>query len=204
MVGAELSAIALTLPTCSKLAVTDRTVFNSFSALLHTLLIGSLAYLAVVLLIRLSGKRTLSKWNAFDFIVTVAYGSILATTVLSVQTSLLQGVLGIVVLIVLQFLLTWLAVRTPFVQQLIKGEPQLLLFEGEFLSDALQRERVTEGEVMAAVRSEGISALEAVYAVVLETDGSFSVIETPNRAVDTAMADVKGYRRLATGTEVAS
>jgi len=204
MVGAESSAIALTLPTCSKLAVTDRTVFNSFSALLHTLLIGSLAYLAVVLLIRLSGKRTLSKWNAFDFIVTVAYGSILATTVLSVQTSLLQGVLGIVVLIVLQFLLTWLAVRTPFVQQLIKGEPRLLLLEGQLLADALKQERVTEGEVKAAVRAEGISSLEAVHAVVLETDGSFSVIATPNREPDTAMSDVKGYRRLTTRTEIAS
>jgi uncharacterized membrane protein YcaP (DUF421 family) len=177
-------------------------VFNNVSSLIHTFFIGSLSYFAVVVLIRLSGKRTLSKWNAFDFVVTVAYGSILATTVLSTRTSLLQGILGVGVLIALQFLLTWLAVRTPAIQHLIKGEPQLLLFEGEFLIEALKRERVTKGEVMAAVRSEGISALEEIHAVVLETDGSFSVIKERNRSADTAMSDVKGYRGLATSAEV--
>ncbi|RZM78685.1 DUF421 domain-containing protein [Leptolyngbya iicbica] len=172
-------------------------MFNSLTALSHTLLIGSLSYLAVVVLIRFSGKRTLSKWNAFDFIVTVAYGSILATTVLSLNTSLLQGLLGIAVLVALQFLLTWFSVRTPLIQQLVKGEPQLLLFEGEFLVDALKQERVTEGEIKAAIRAQGVTALAAVHAVVLETDGSFSVILSPTPGPDTAMADVQGYRRLA-------
>lgn len=179
-------------------------MFNNVASLLHTLLIGSLSYLAVIALIRLTGKRTLSKWNAFDFVVTVAYGSILATMVLSTETSLLQGALGVGVLLALQFLLTWLAVRTDIVQKLIKGEPQLLLFEGQLLDDALKRERVTEGEVKAAIRAGGLSAIEAVYAVVLETDGSFSVIESSNRGAGTAMSDVKDYRRLATQAEVAS
>lgn len=175
-------------------------MFNNPASLAHTFFIGSLSYLAVIVLIRISGKRTLSKWNAFDFVVTVAYGSILATMVLSTETSLLQGALGIGVLLALQFLLTWFAVRTDIVQKLIKSEPQLLLFNGEFLTEALRRERVTEGEVKAAVRAEGISALEAVYAVVLETDGSFSVIEESNHHADTAMTDVRDYRRLASST----
>lgn len=176
-------------------------MFNNLTFLSHTVFIGSLSYLAVIVLIRLSGKRTLSKWNAFDFVVTVAYGSILATMMLSTRTSLLQGVLAVGVLLVLQFLLTWFAARTNIVQKLVKADPQLLLFDGEFLTDALKQERVTEGEVRAAIRAEGISALEAVHAVVLETDGSFSVIRTPNRKADTAMADVKGYRRLAASAE---
>lgn len=179
-------------------------MFNNVASLLHTFFIGSLSYLVVIALIRVTGKRTLSKWNAFDFVVTVAYGSILATMVLSTETSLLQGALGIGVLLALQFLLTWLAVRTDIVQKLIKGEPQLLLFEGQLLTDALKRERVTEGEVKAAVRAEGCSALEAIHAVVLETDGSFSVIETPNREPNTAMSDVRDYRRLATRAEIPS
>jgi len=179
-------------------------VFNNLASLAYTLFIGSLSYLAVIALIRVTGKRTLSKWNAFDFVVTVAYGSILATMVLSTETSLVQGALGVAVLLALQFLLTWLAVRTDIVQKLIKGEPQLLLFEGQLLTDAMKRERVTEGEVKAAIRAGGFSAVEAVHAVVLETDGSFSVIASPNRGADTAMSDVKDYRRLTVSAEMPS
>jgi uncharacterized membrane protein YcaP (DUF421 family) len=179
-------------------------MFNSLTALFHTLLIGSLSYLAVVFIIRFSGKRTLSKWNAFDFVVTVAYGSILATTVLSLNTSLLQGILGIGILVALQFLLTWFSVRTPIIQQLVKGQPQLLLFEGEFLADILKQERVTEGEIKAAVRAQGLTAVAAVHAVILETDGSFSVIPSPTPGADTAMSDVQGYRRLADRANVLS
>jgi uncharacterized membrane protein YcaP (DUF421 family) len=59
---------------------------------------------------------------------------------------------------------------------MVTGEPTLLLFRGQYLEAALRRARVTEDEIRAAVRSEGVPAVEEVQAVVLETDGSFSVI----------------------------
>jgi uncharacterized membrane protein YcaP (DUF421 family) len=76
-------------------------LFNSQSYLLNTLIVGILAYIILVFLLRLSGKRTLSKWNSFDFITTVAFGSILATLLLSKDTSLAQGTLGFALLIIL-------------------------------------------------------------------------------------------------------
>ena len=85
-------------------------VVASGSALLRTLVVGSLAYGALVLLLRLAGKRTLSKWNAFDLVVTVAFGSTLATVLLSKDTTLVQGVLAFGVLVGLQWSLTWLSV----------------------------------------------------------------------------------------------
>ncbi|MDB9526561.1 DUF421 domain-containing protein [Oscillatoria sp. CS-180] len=170
-------------------------MFDDLSALPHTLIVGSLAYLILILLLRISGKRTLSKWNAFDFVVTVAFGSVLATTLMSKQTTLAQGSLGLGLLVIWQFFLTWLSVRSQLIRQLIKGEPTLLLFQGEFQEEALQKERVTQGEIRAAVRSKGISALETVAAVVLETDGTFSVIkETNDEKSDSALADVSGFR----------
>lgn len=168
-------------------------MFNNLSSLLHTLTVGSLAYLSVVVLLRASGKRTLSKWNAFDFVVTVAYGSILATVVLSKRTSLLQGLLGFAILVAFQFGLTWIAARSNLVQQWIKAQPTLLLYQGKFRVSAMQQERVTEGEVRAAIRANGISDLDAVEAVVLETDGSFSVLTHIGQGTDSAMVDVKGY-----------
>lgn len=169
-------------------------MINNVSSLLYSLLIGCLSYGAIVALLRLSGKRTLSKWNAFDFVVTIAYGSILATMVLSQQTSLLQGMVGIGVLLLVQFGLTWLAVRSSIVQAWIKAEPRLLLDNGKLINEALVQERITEGEVRAAIRAEGIAALEDVEAVVLETDGSFSIIQEISARSDSAMADVQGYR----------
>jgi uncharacterized membrane protein YcaP (DUF421 family) len=168
-------------------------LFNSLSAISHTLIIGTLAYIFLIAMLRFSGKRTLSKWNAFDFVVTIAYGSILATLVLSQQTSLLQGLLGLAVLLVIQFGLTWLASRSSMVQHWIKAQPTLLFFRGDLQLDALKRERITQGEIRAAVRAQGFSALEDVDAVVLETDGSFSVITEFNPRSDSALKDVQGY-----------
>ena len=166
--------------------------FDNPMALLRTLVVGTLAYVALVALLRLSGKRTLSKWNAFDMVVTVAFGSTLATALLSRDTTLAQGVLAFALLVALQWSLTRLAVRFPAVERWIKAEPTLLLLRGELRHDAMRRARVTEGEIRAAVRAKGLTALEDVEAVVLETDGSVSVLAERGSS-GSAMRDVKGY-----------
>ncbi len=153
--------------------------FDSWSAMGRTAVVGVLAYLALVLLLRVSGKRTLSKMNAFDLIVTVALGSTLATVLLSTSVALVRGVLAFALLIGLQFALTWLSVRSQVVRGFVKAEPTLLVHKGRFLRGAMKRERVTEDEILAALRAQGIVAIEeGVEAVVLETDSSFSVVKS--------------------------
>ncbi len=151
--------------------------FDSWSAMGRTVVVGVLAYLALVLLLRVSGKRTLSKMNAFDLIVTVALGSTLATVLLSTSVALVRGVLAFALLIGLQFAITWLSVRSQAVRGFVKAEPTLLVHKGRFLREAMRRERVTEDEILAALRSQGVAAVEEVVAVVLETDSSFSVVK---------------------------
>jgi uncharacterized membrane protein YcaP (DUF421 family) len=135
-----------------------------------------LAYPALILLLRVSGKRTLSKMNAFDLIVTVALGSTLATVLISPQVSLAQGVLAFAMLIGLQFVITWLSVRSKRASDMVKAEPRLLLFRGAWLHQALLEERVTVDEGEAALRAEGVNSASEAHSVVLETDGSFSVV----------------------------
>lgn len=168
-------------------------MFNSWDALLNTLIFGTLGYIGIILILRISGKRTLSKWNSFDFIITIALGSMLANLMLSTDTSLAQGILGIGMLVFFQFIITWVSVRSKIFQQWIKSEPTLLLFQGELQQNALRHQRVTQGEVLAALRAEGIAGIEDVEAVILETDGSFSVIEKIKRSSASALVDVKGY-----------
>ena len=174
--------------------------FSGWAGLGRTLVVGTLAYAVVVLWLRLSGKRTLSKWNAFDFIVTIALGSTLATILISKDVALAEGALAMGLLIALQFLITWLAVRWPALRRLIKSEPTLLLDRGRILTDALRAQRVTEGELRAAVRSQGIAALEDVDAVVLETDGTFSVIRSEDAGSRSALQGVAGVDAGAGGS----
>lgn len=151
--------------------------FNDWQTLGRTLVVGVLAYVTLIVLLRVSGKRTLSKMNAFDFIVTIALGSTLATILLSRDVALAEGVLALALLIGLQFVITWLSVRSSAVRHLVKDNPALLFYRGEFLHEALRRERVTESEVVAAARQSGVATLDDLDAVVLETDGSMTVMQ---------------------------
>lgn len=160
------------------------------SDLVRVAVVGILAYLSLILLLRVSGKRTLAKMNAFDLIVTVALGSILATILLSSDVTLLEGLVAFAVLIGMQFIIAWLSVRSSMVSGWVKSEPTLLFYQGVFLRQALLRERVTHDEVRAAVRIQGIAAMADVEAVVLETDGSFSALGKTNDPA-TALQNVK-------------
>jgi uncharacterized membrane protein YcaP (DUF421 family) len=177
--------------------MSERVFFDTWSGLGRTLLIGVLAYAALVLLLRVSGKRTLSKMNAFDLIVTVALGSTLATVLLSQEVALAEGILAFLVLIGLQYILAWTGSRSgTFAAQfleLIKSDPALLLYRGRFLESALRRERVAEVEVLAALRKQGIADPQGVEAVVLETDGTFSVIQKADPDAAGSLRNVFGY-----------
>lgn len=167
----------------------------SFGPFLNTIILGTIAYIAIIFILRISGKRTLSKWNSFDFVVTIAFGSILASILLSTKDSFGTGILGFALLVLFQYLITWISVRSSWVQKLIKAEPTLLLYRGKLKHDVLKRERIAEGEVLAALRANGIAAIEDADAIVLETDGSFSVITDLNNSTASALKDVREFDR---------
>ena len=144
--------------------------------LVRTVVVGILAYLALVTVLRVSGKRTLSQFNAFDFVVTVALGSTLATILLARDVSLLQGVLAFLVLVGMQFAITWSSLRSARVRELSKSEPAALVYRGRLLPDAMHRERVLASEVHAALRAHGMGAVSEADLVILETDGTVTVV----------------------------
>lgn len=170
----------------------ERALFDGWDSLLRTALMGVPAYVVLIVFLRLSGKRTLSKMNAFDFIVTIALGSTLATLLLSKDVSLAQGAFAFALLIGLQFAITWSSVRMRWVRQLVTGEPLLLVHKGKILPSALCHARLTEDEVRAAVRAAGLQDLADIEAVVLETDASVTVIRGGSKAANSALADVPG------------
>lgn len=150
--------------------------FDGWQGIVRTLVLGVLAYAMLVIYLRLSGLRTLSKMNAFDFIVTIALGSTLAAILLSKEVTLAEGAVAVGTLVGLQFLVTWVSVRARWVRKAITGEPLLLLYEGQLLEDALKRARVTPDEIHTALRGAGLQGMQNAHAVVLETDGTFTVL----------------------------
>ncbi len=150
--------------------------FDSWSEILRVCVVGVLAYIALVVFLRVSGNRTLSKLNAFDLVVTIALGSTLATILLNKSVSLAEGVTALGLLIGLQFVVTWTSVRWGWVRAVVTGEPRVLVRDGAMDRGAMRRARITEAEVRAALRDSGIPGPEGAARVVLETDGSVTCV----------------------------
>ncbi len=149
--------------------------FDDWAGVVRVLVVGTCAYFSLLAVLRVSGKRTLAKLNAFDFVVTVALGSTLATVLLSADVALVEGVAAMALLVALQFLVAWLSVRSSAVEGLVKSEPTLVYHHG-FLTGPMRRMRITEDEIRQAARTAGHPRLGAGAAVVLETDGSLSIL----------------------------
>jgi uncharacterized membrane protein YcaP (DUF421 family) len=162
----------------------EKFLFDSWESLLRVAVAGVCSYISLVLVLRLIGNRTLSQLNAFDLIVTVALGSTLATVILNKSLPLVDGLFALTLLVLLQYGVSWLSLRHKRLRQVIKKEPRLLFFKGRYLRSALRSSRITEDEVLQMIRSEGIGSLRDVDAVVLETNGRFSVIRKLNESSD--------------------
>ena len=152
-------------------------IFTSWESLGRVLVSGLVGYIALVVLLRTSGKRTLSKMNAFDFVVTIAFGSVLAAITLNKTVSLAEGLTALAFFVGVQFAVTWLSVRSERFQSIIKGSPTILFYDGDFIQDALRKTRMTEEEVLSAIRRSGAMSPGDVGAVVLETEGTLTVMQ---------------------------
>ncbi len=163
---------------------------DDWFGVVRLLIVGATAYVILIACLRASGKRTLSKWNAFDFVVTIALGSTLATVMISSEVPLVEGIAALGLLVGLQFMITWLSVRSSSVRNVIKAKPAILFEDGKFLDAAMRHERVSESEIRMAIRSAGAGDIDEIGAVVLETDGSFSVVKRSNAGSRSALSDV--------------
>lgn len=155
--------------------------FQNGMDILRVIAVGIPMYFILVLLLRISGKRTLSKMNQFDFVITIAFGSTIAAILLQKSIPLIEGITALALLIFLQFIVTWSSVRFSFIDNLVKSEPSLVFYQGKFLKSNMKSVRVTESEIYSAMRNNGVTDIKSVYQVVLETNGSLSVITKPEK-----------------------
>ena len=150
--------------------------FDSWGGLFRTGITAILLYFFLVLAIRVLGKRSTSKMNNFDWIVTVALGSITGSAILLKDVVLFEGFFAVAMLLGLQFAFTAISSRSEWAGRMLRSNPSLLVYKGEYLNERMRRERISREEVEGAVRRSGFSNLDQVWAVVLESNSELSVV----------------------------
>lgn len=162
---------------------------NSTESLLAILLTAIGIYIALILFTRISGKRSFSKMSSFDFAVTVALGSIVATAILSKSVSLQQGVTGLGALYLIQITVAYIR-RYQAIRNMIDNKPTFLMRNGEILYENLKKCKVTESDFKAKLREANVIQLSEVKAVIFESTGDISVLHgSTDKDVDDYIID---------------
>jgi len=148
---------------------------TSPQSIINILLCALGIYLATVVFTRIAGKRSFSKMSSFDFAMTVAIGSIIATTVLSSSVSAIDGAVGMAAVYVLQMLAASLR-RFDFFEKIIDNSPLLLMDGEKILEENLKKAKVTKADLYSKLREANVIQFSQVKAVVFEATGDISVL----------------------------
>jgi uncharacterized membrane protein YcaP (DUF421 family) len=143
-------------------------------------------YLVVLALLRLAGKRQLAQLNAFDLVVLLLLSNVLQNAIIGNETSLPGGVLGAVILIVVNWALVRAAFERPWLNRLLQGTSTTLYEQGHVRRKNLHHELITREELVAALRRQGLE-LEDVEQVALTPEGTFDASPKPKPSLDDVM-----------------
>ena len=165
--------------------------FQGWETIYKTALLSILTYLSIIVILRTSGKRTLSSFNAFDFLITVTIGSISATTILSTSTKFFDGMTAIITLVILQYIVAKISVYSKKFSKIIKSEPTLLYYNGEYVEINLKKMRVSKDDILQEIRVNSGTTVDKVHSVILEANGNLSVITS---GTDSNLRKLDKYR----------
>lgn len=145
--------------------------------ILRSGLLSALALTWVVVCVRIVGLRAFSKMTSFDFVATVATGSLLAGAVQASEWStFFQASLAIASLLGVQASVAVLRRKSDSVETAIQNSPMLLTKDGAFIEEALSRTRTSKSDIVGKLREANVLSLSEVRAVVLEATGDISVL----------------------------
>jgi len=144
-------------------------------------------YLAVLVALRLFGKREVGQFTLIDLVLILLLANAVQPAMTGPDTSLTGGLVIIVTLVVVNRAIALARTKLPFVQRLVESPPTTLARDGAWVPGALEREELSEEDVTMALREHGLTEVSEVKLAVLEGDGMISVVP-----LDAAKA---GHRR---------
>jgi len=134
-------------------------------------------YLALLLLFRIVGKRTLAETGTFDFVLLLIIAEATQQAMIDDDNSMTNAFLIIVTLLALNIGFSLLKQRWPIVDRLIDDVPVLIVVDGTPIKDRMDRARVDERDILQAAReTQGLARLDEIKYAVLERDGAISVV----------------------------
>ncbi len=133
-------------------------------------------YSALLIGLRLAGKRQLGQMTPFDLVVILLVANAVQNAMVGTDTSVTGGLIAAGVLIALNYGVAFARERVPLLRRAVEGNPSLIVNDGQLVRDHLVREGIDEEDVLMAVREHGIDKLSDVRMAVLETDGSISIV----------------------------
>jgi len=134
-------------------------------------------YLALMVLFKIAGRRSLAELTTFDFVLLMIIGEATQQALLGDDFSLTNSMLVIVTLIAVDVGLSLLKQRSCWMSRLIDGEPTIIVENGKLLRERLRHARLVEADVMEAARSsQGIETLEEIKFAIIERNGKISII----------------------------
>lgn len=165
----------------------------TFDLIMRGVVLTTVAIAWVVLLVRINGLRSFSKMTNFDFVMTVAIGSLLAGASQSTGwPGFLQTMIAMAMLFVIQYSTARIRKTSDRFEAIMQNTPVLLMRDGIILQDALTKTRVAESDLIAKLREANVLDFSQVRAVVLETTGDISVLHGEQCSEDL----LKGIQRV--------
>lgn len=135
-------------------------------------------YLVIILYTRMFGLRCLSKMSSFDFATTIATGTLLSSTIISKEATVMHGALALLVLYFLQFIVSVLRIKFKVFKSTVDNSPMLIMNGNEILHENLKKVQLTTADLHSHLRQSGVVNYNDVIAVVFETTGDVSVIKS--------------------------
>jgi uncharacterized membrane protein YcaP (DUF421 family) len=134
-----------------------------------------LVYFALVLLLRVFGKRELAQLNPFDLVVLLSVSNTVQNAIIGDDNSLTGGVVGAVTLFAINYVVVRFLFRHRRLDQIFEGAPTTLIANGELVSDGLAKELLSETELLAVAHRQGFNDLDDIEKCVLEPGGTFYI-----------------------------
>lgn len=144
---------------------------------MDSVLRAATVYVALLLIMRLAGKRSLAQITTFDFVLLLIIGEATQNALLGQDYSITNALIVIVTLVTLDVGLSLLKRRSKRIDQLLEDVPLIIVEDGVALEDRMKKARVDEGDVLSAARHlQGIERLDQIRYAVLERSGGISII----------------------------
>jgi uncharacterized membrane protein YcaP (DUF421 family) len=151
-------------------------LFNDWHSVLRIIVISAATYVLVVGLLRVLGEEALAKMSAYDLLVTVALGSLLASIPFGSGVTVADGMAAIGTYLILQQVMRWAIKRSKRAERFVRDVPQIMVWDGQFIEHTMLKDSILKAEIRAAVRRAGLSSISQALAVILENDGDWSVL----------------------------